>query len=112
MTGCQVLIELMTHNWVLYITFQVFHTLIKQLIIYPVIVGAVISCAYRAILTKMNIARMYPRAALIAKTSVTLFPLSNEIAEPICFYPFRPKIRDGLCTVVMPLSSTLYIRSA
>ena len=46
----------------------------------------------------------------MAMTAVTSVPRSADVKHPICFFPHRPSTLEGFpCTVVMPVSSTLYI---
>ena len=47
--------------------------------------------------------------ALIAPTNVTSCPLSPDVIWPTCFSPFEAMTFGGLCTVISPVSSMLYI---
>lgn len=50
--------------------------------------------------------------AFIATVTVTRVPRSPEVKAPTCLIPFLVTILLGFCTVVTPVSSTLYISLA
>lgn len=50
--------------------------------------------------------------AFMAHTTVVVLPFSALTTLPTCLVPFFAIIRPGSCTVVIPVSSTLYICAA
>ncbi len=58
---------------------------------------------------KINMGGIAFPVAFTAQATVTSSPLSADVTEPTCFFPFSVTICLGVCTVVTPVSSMLYI---